>query len=94
MARRSILTPVLAERAAPEPEPAPPPAPGKIGATAPSTKPSRQRKIHLGGYYDPNDPTVIAFQKLKIDLRRSQEAMILDAITDYVAKHQAARAFQ
>lgn len=93
MARRSILTSVLAERSAPEPEPATAPA-TSVGAISPSTKPSRQRKIHLGGYYDPNDPTVIAFQKLKIDLRRSQEAMLLDAIADYVAKHQAERAFQ
>ena len=94
MARRSILTSVLAERSAPEPEPATAPATGSVGAISPSTKPSRQRKIHLGGYYDPNDPMVIAFQKLKIDLRRSQEAMLLDAIADYVAKHQAERAFQ
>ena len=94
MARRSILTSVLTERSAPEPEPATAPATASVGATSPSTKPSRQRKIHLGGYYDPNDPTVIAFQKLKVDLRRSQEAMLLDAIADYVAKHQAERAFQ
>ena len=48
----------------------------------------------IGGYYDPNDPTIIAFQKLGIDLRTPQQAMLLEAIGDFVAKHTAAKAFR
>jgi hypothetical protein len=58
-----------------------------------ATKPSRRAKLHIGGYYDPNDPTII-FQKLGIDLRRSQQDMLLEAIRDFVAKHVADRAFR
>jgi hypothetical protein len=94
MARRSLLTPAREER----------PATLETVATAPAepartragglTKPSRQAKLHIGGYYDPNDPTIIAFQKLGIDLRTPQQAMLLEAIGDFVAKHQAAKAFR
>ncbi|MFL5280053.1 MAG: hypothetical protein ACJ8AW_03410 [Rhodopila sp.] len=59
-----------------------------------TTKPSRQSKLHIGGYYDPNDDTIISFQKLGIDLRRPQQDMLLEAIRDFVAKHQAAKAFR
>jgi len=59
-----------------------------------SIKPSRDAKIHIGGYYDPHDATVIAFQKLRVDLRMPQQAMLLDAIRDYVAKHEAEGAFR
>lgn len=58
------------------------------------TKPSRHSKLHIGGYYDPNDDTIISFQKLGIDLRRPQQDMLLGAIRDFVAKHQAAKAFR
>jgi hypothetical protein len=48
----------------------------------------------VGGYFDPNDPTLIAFQKLRIDLRRPQQELLMEAIRDFVAKHQANRAFR
>jgi hypothetical protein len=91
MARRSLLTPALEERppAAPVPVPATENAPAKAG-----TAPSRRSKLHIGGYYDPNDPSIIAFQKLGIDLRRPQQDMLLEAIRDFVAKHEAANAFR
>jgi hypothetical protein len=49
--------------------------------------------LHIGGYYDPNEEAIIAFQKLGIDLRRTQQEMLLEAVGDFVAKHRAARAF-
>jgi hypothetical protein len=51
-------------------------------------------KLHIGGYFEPDDTTVMAFQKLKVDLRRSQQDMLLEALRDFVAKHQAASAFR
>jgi cellulose biosynthesis protein BcsQ len=51
-------------------------------------------KLHVGGYYYPDEPVIIAFQKLGIDLRRTQQNMLLEAIADFVAKHEASRAFQ
>ncbi|MDT7555513.1 MAG: Antitoxin-like ribbon-helix-helix [Pseudonocardiales bacterium] len=92
MARRSLLTPAREERStAPEPAAAAEP-PAKSAAR--TTKPSRQSKLHIGGYYDPTDDTIISFQKLGIDLRRPQQDMLLEAIRDFVAKHQAAKAFR
>jgi hypothetical protein len=57
-------------------------------------KPSRRNKLHVGGYYDPSDEAIVAFQKLGIDLRKTQQEMLHEAMRDFVAKHQAARAFQ
>jgi hypothetical protein len=91
MARRSILTPALEEHHASQ-EAVVTPAPLERPATI--TKPSRLAKLHIGGYFDPNDPTVIAFQKLRVDLRTSQQEMLLEAIRDFVAKHEVASAFQ
>jgi len=91
MARRSLLTPARDERPA-SPEITVEPEPAARPAT--TTKPSRQSKLHIGGYYDPNDETIISFQKLGIDLRRPQQDMLLEAIRDFVAKHQAAKAFR
>ena len=92
MARRSLLTPAREESSATlEPIDVPAAEPTRAGGSA---RPSRQAKLHIGGYYDPNDPTIIAFQKLGIDLRTPQQAMLLEAISDFVAKHQAARAFR
>ena len=92
MARRSILSAVRDEQthapeAAPELEP-------DTRPTARTTKPSRVAKLHVGGYFDPDHPAVMAFQKLKVDLRRSQQDMLLEAMEDFVAKHQAAGAFR
>jgi hypothetical protein len=91
MARRSILSTALAvEPTFPEPaqvssEPVVRPA---------SVKPSRRNKLHVGGYYEPSDEAIVAFQKLGIDLRKTQQEMLHEAVRDFVAKHQAARAFQ
>lgn len=90
MARRSILSAVR-EVQPPTPEPAPEP---EARAVARPGKPSRVAKLHVGGYFDPEHPAVMAFQKLKIDLRRSQQDMLLEAMEDFVAKHQAAGAFR
>jgi hypothetical protein len=91
MARRSILTPAFEERPlGPEP-PVTPVPPDKPAA---ATKRNRLAKLHIGGYFDPNDPTIIAFQKLRIDLRTSQQEMLLEALRDFVAKHETASAFQ
>jgi hypothetical protein len=49
--------------------------------------------LHIGGYFDPDDPIINAFQKLRIDLRQSQQEMLLEALRDFVAKHRAASAF-
>ena len=97
MARRSLLTPAVEERktnsesdvaaAVPPVETPARPAPSAI-------KPSRRSKLHIGGYYNPGDETIVAFQKLGIDLRRPQQDMLFEAISDFVAKHQAAKAFR
>ena len=95
MAKRSILSPVREERAqAPESGPPPPEALPESQPAVRSVKPSRIAKLHVGGYFDPKHPTVEAFQKLKVDLRRSQQDMLLEAMEDFVAKHQAAGAFR
>ena len=90
MARRSILSPVLQDR----PGHTEPPHQEATQAVPSVIRPSRIAKLHIGGYFDPSDPAVIAFQKLKVDLRRSQQEMLLDAIRDYVAKHEAGKAFR
>lgn len=92
MARKSLLTPARQER---HETPAPPPVAADPAArTARATKPRRESKLHIGGYYDPNDEMIISFQKLGIDLRRPQQDMLLEAIRDFVAKHRAAKAFR
>jgi hypothetical protein len=92
MVRRSILSPIRAEQPANKEsveavhEPIPQPVT--------RVKPSRRNKLHIGGYYEPGEPIIVAFQKLGIDLRMTQQEMLLEAVTDFVAKHQAANAFQ
>ena len=97
MARRSILTSVREEKAV-QPEPSvatlQPQEPAPVARSGSRIKPSRIAKLHVGGYYYPDHPTVIAFQKLGIDLRRSQQDMLLEAVRDFVAKYEAERAFQ
>jgi hypothetical protein len=92
MARRSILTAVREERTVPAEPAAAAPEPAREPAS--KVKPSRRAKLHIGGYYSPNEPAIIAFQKLGIDLRKTQQEMLLEAVRDFVAKHQAASAFQ
>lgn len=94
MAKRSLLAPALSERQeAPAPVAPPEEAPPPTADTRQPGKPSRRAKLHIGGYYDPRDPTIIAFQKLGIDLRRSQQDMLFEAIRDFVAKYEAESAF-
>ena len=92
MPRRSILTPVREGR----PDPEPVIAPGGEGAPkrTSSVKPSRKAQLHIGGYYPPEEPIIIAFQKLGIDLRKTQQEMLLEALSDFVAKHEAENAFR
>ena len=97
MARRSILSPVRDEQHMSS-EPV---AQTQIVAPAeivrvpkPASASSRHAKLHVGGYFDPYDPILVAFQKLKVDLRRSQQDMLLEALRDFVAKQEAARAFR
>ncbi len=92
MARRSILSPARAER--PALTVAKPEAETEAPQQTASTRPSRIAKLHIGGYFEPDDTTVMAFQKLKVDLRRSQQDMLLEALRDFVAKHEAASAFR
>ena len=94
MARRSILSPARDEKPPQaEPGPALPVEALTVTKAAPSTKPSRIAKLHIGGYYSPDDPIIVAFQKLGIDLRRSQQEMLLEAVRDFVSKYEASRAF-
>jgi hypothetical protein len=94
MARRSILSTVREEKVAqPEPGPALPVAAEAAPKPAVTVKPSRIAKLHVGGYYYPNDPTIVAFQKLGIDLRKTQQEMLMEAIRDFVGKYEASRAF-
>ncbi len=100
MARRSILSPVREEQhTSSEPVAytqttagAAPAEIMRVPMTAIAS--SRHAKLHVGGYFDPRDPILVAFQKLKVDLRRSQQDMLLEALRDFVAKQEAARAFR
>lgn len=92
MAKKSILSGLLDEPGAEPAAEAPAPAPAERRPS--SVKPSRAAKLHVGGYFDPGDPMVMEFQKLKVDLRRSQQDMLLEALSDFVAKHRAASAFR
>ena len=68
--------------------------PGAVNELPKSVKPSRHAKLHIGGYFDPDDRTIVTFQKLKVDMRKSQQEMLLEALQDFVAKQEAARAFR
>jgi hypothetical protein len=97
MARRSILSPAPRPIADDQPESSMPEAeqdaPARMARIS-SRKPSRAAKLHIGGYFSPDDPIVIAFQKLKVDLRQSQQDMLMEALRDFVEKHRAASAFR
>jgi hypothetical protein len=92
MARRSILSSLREE--SPMNVEATQVASETVRRVAPRVKPGRRAKLHIGGYYHPDDKTIVAFQKLGIDLRKSQQEMLLEALHDFVAKHQAANAFR
>jgi len=96
MARRSILTQARNEKpqssvAASATSSDSDGAPKSMAGAA---KPSRRNKLHIGGYFDPDDANVIAFQKLRVDLRKSQQEMLLEALRDFVARHEAESAFR
>ena len=95
MARRSSLLPQqpISQEASPLVEEVTQPKAGG-GVQAAPTKHSRMTKIHIGAYFDPAEQTIMAFQKLKVDLRRSQQDMLAEAIADFVAKQEAERAFK
>ncbi len=92
MARRSILSSIREQ----QPANAEPVELMQEPSAQPVTrvKPSRRNKLHIGGYYEPGEPIIVAFQKLGIDLRMTQQEMLLEAVADFVSKHQAATAFQ
>lgn len=92
MARRSILSSVREEQPANTESVETVHAP--VTQPISRVKPSRRNKLHIGGYYEPDEPIIIAFQKLGIDLRATQQEMLLEAVSDFVAKHQAAVAFK
>ena len=92
MARRSILSSVREEQ--PANAESVEPVQESIPQPVTRVKPSRRNKLHIGGYYEPGEPIIVAFQKLGIDLRMTQQEMLLEAVADFVAKHQAASAFQ
>ncbi len=97
MARRSILSPVRDhQHTSLEPVPQTPIAPPAeiVRVVGTASMSSRHAKHHIGGYYDPSDPIVVAFQKLRVDLRRTQQDMLAEALRDFVAKQEAARAFR
>lgn len=98
MARRtSLLSSVVPSAAAPA-EPAeiemPQPVPAERVAYEPAPKKVREATIHIGGYFPINDKLVVEFQKLKFDLRKSQQQMLYEALSDYVHKHRANIAFE
>jgi len=96
-ARRSILTsarPVAPSSGNPQQPDTPQHSQTSPAGVSATTRPSRLAKLHLGGYFDARDPTVMAFQKLRVELRRSQQEMLMEAMADFVAKHQASDAFK
>lgn len=93
--KRSILSVVREEKpATAQPAVATPPPQPVAQQPAKNVKPNRAAKKHIGGYYPPNDATIKAFQKLGIDLDKDQQEMLYEAISDFVAKHRAASAFE
>jgi hypothetical protein len=97
MARRSILSPVRDDQYSSsgpftQTETVTPTEIVRVPRTARIS--SRHAKLHVGGYFEPGDPIVMSFQKLRVDLRRSQQDMLLEALRDFVAKQEAARAFR
>ena len=89
MARRSILSSFREQQPSLETpaETTPPPVSSRSSS-------SRSAKLHIGGYFNPDDRVIVAFQKLKVDLRMSQQEMLFEALRDYVAKQEAERAFR
>ena len=67
-----------------------PPAP--IEASSPR-RGSNAGKYHLGGYFDPQDPTAEAFRILAAKTRRRQQDLLAEAIADLVAKYRAQDSF-
>ena len=49
-------------------------------AQASPAKPGRHAKVQIGGYFEPDGQTIVAFQKLKVDLLKSQQEMLFEAL--------------
>ena len=63
MVRRSILSSFREKQLAGAEEAQS--SPGAVNELTKPVKPSRQAKLHIGGYFDPDDRTIVAFQKVK-----------------------------
>ena len=87
MARRSILSSFREQQPSRE-------TPAETPPLSSRSSSSRSAKLHIGGYFNPDDRVIVAFQKLKVDLRMSQQEMLFEALRDYVAKQEAERAFR
>lgn len=83
MARHSLLT------EEPETEIATPQAPPVVRVPRKAAS-----HIHIGGYYSPADASIVAFRQLAVELRKTKQEMLHEAITDYLAKAQAMKAFR
>lgn len=87
--RTSLLGPAVAPPSPPEPEPDHQPAP----SSAARSSGKRPGKYHLGAYFDPADPTAEAFRVLAARTRRSHQDLLAEAISELVAKYDAAKQF-
>ncbi|WP_369386100.1 MULTISPECIES: ribbon-helix-helix domain-containing protein [Sphingomonas] len=87
--RTSLLGPAVAPPSPPEPEPDHQPAP----SSAARSSGKRSGKYHLGAYFDPADPTAEAFRVLAARTRRSHQDLLAEAISELVAKYDAAKQF-
>ena len=93
MARQSLLSPAVGLK--PKAEESPRPVTSPVAPSAPVKRVNpNSGKYHLGGYYDPADPTIEAFRILATKTRRSQQELLLEAAADLVAKYEAQNAFK
>lgn len=70
------------------------PAPAPVQSRAPSRAASRVGKVHIGGYYSPDDPVITEFRHLIADRPgSSQQTLLHEALEDFVGKHRTRKAF-
>lgn len=82
--------PSLITQSVPEPVPVAPPPPPRPADRAPS----RAGKVHIGGYYAPDDPVITAFRHILADrVGSSQQTLLREALEEFVNRHRTARAF-
>lgn len=92
-ARRSILSPVVSTEPTSEPSAAPVPVTNDTATEKTSATNKRTGMYHLGGYFPRQDPVMVAFRQLSFDTEQTHEKLLLEAITDLIAKYKTARAF-